>query len=116
MDFGDCPIRNVMADFGDKWSLLVFGELILGQRRFSELLNAMPDISQRMLTQTLRKHERSGFIRRTVTPTSPPRVDYALTELGQSLVVRLMPVSEWATENLKAIKNAQLAYDNSQPD
>ena len=83
-----------MADFGVKWSLLVFGELILGQRRFSELLNAVPDISQRMLTQTLRKHERNGFITRTVKPTSPPRVDYALTDLGQSLVV-LLPVSDW---------------------
>ena len=94
----------------------MFGELILGQRRFSELQNAVPDISQGMLTQTLRKHERSGLIRRTVTPTSPPRVDYALTVLGQSLVVLLAPVSEWASENLDAIKGALLDFDKGQAD
>lgn len=103
-----------MADFGDKWSLLVFAELMQGSRRFSELLSAIPDISQRMLTQTLRKHERGGLVTRTVTPTAPPRVDYQLTDLGQSLVGLLMPVSDWALENLPAIKAAKEAYDGRQ--
>lgn len=103
-----------MADFGDKWSLLVFGELMRGPHRFSQLQNALPDISQRMLTQTLRKHERGGLITRTVTPTAPPRVDYALTDLGQSLVVLLLPVSEWASSNLTAIESARKEYDNGQ--
>lgn len=101
-----------MASFGDKWSLLVFAELMHGPHRFSELLHALPDISQRMLTQTLRKHERGGLITRTVTPSAPPRVDYALTELGQSLVALLMPVSDWALENLDAIDAAREAYDD----
>lgn len=114
LDLSKCPIRNVMADFGDKWSLLVFAELTQGSRRFSELLSAVPDISQRMLTQTLRKHERGGLVTRTVTPTAPPRVDYQLTDLGQSLVGLLMPVSDWALENLPAIKAAKEAYDGRQ--
>jgi len=114
LSVGKCPIRNVMADFGDKWSLLVFFELTQGSRRFSELLNAVPDISQRMLTQTLRKHERGGLITRTVTPTAPPRVDYELTELGTSLVEVLEPVSAWALENLAAIEAAKDAYDGKQ--
>lgn len=110
-DFERCPVRTVMASFGDKWSLLVISELTHGSRRYSELLHAVPDISQRMLTQTLRKHERGGLITRKVTPTSPPRVDYALTDLGQSLVVLLLPVSEWALENLAQIEAARDAYD-----
>lgn len=103
-----------MASFGDKWSLLVISDLMHGSRRFSELLNAVPDISQRMLTQTLRKHERGGLITRTVTPTAPPRVDYELTELGRSLVVLLVPVSQWALDNLPAIEAAREAYDGQQ--
>ena len=114
LDFSRCPIRSVMADFGNKWSLLVFAELTQGSRRFSELLSAIPDISQRMLTQTLRKHERGGLITRIVTPTAPPRVDYELTELGQSLVALLMPVSDWALDNLAAIETARNAYDGQQ--
>ena len=109
--FRTCPVRTVMADVGDKWSLLVLGELMQGSRRFSELLRAIPDISQRMLTQTLRKHERGGLITRRVTPTAPPRVDYELTELGQSLVVLLTPVSDWALKNLPTIEAAREAYD-----
>lgn len=112
--FSQCPVRGVMADFGDKWSLLVFAELALGSHRFSELLAAVPDISQRMLTQTLRKHERGGLVVRTVTPTAPPRVDYELTELGQTLVKVLMPVSDWALENRPAIEAARRAYDEKQ--
>lgn len=114
IDFKTCPVRNVMASFGDKWSLLVIGELMHGSRRFSELLSVVPDISQRMLTQTLRKHERGGLITRTVTPTAPPRVDYELTELGHSLVSLLVPVSQWALDNLPAIEAARVAYDDQQ--
>lgn len=102
-----------MASFGDKWSLLVLSELMQGSQRFSELLQGVPDISQRMLTQTLRKHERGGLISRKVTPTSPPRVDYALTDLGRSLVVLLVPISDWASEHLAEIEAARDAYDRA---
>lgn len=111
--YEDCPIRNVLAGLGDKWSLLVLAELSDGSCRFSELLKTLPDISQRMLTQTLRKHERDGLVLRSVTPTAPPRVDYELTELGHSLVKLLVPISEWASENLPAIKDARVAYEST---
>jgi DNA-binding HxlR family transcriptional regulator len=77
-----CPIRTVLAQIGDKWSLLIILMLRDGEFRFCAIQRAIPDISQRMLTQTLRKLERDGLVRRTVTPSIPPRVDYAITELG----------------------------------
>ncbi len=106
-----CPIRNVVAGLGDKWSLLVFAHLHHGSHRFSELLGALPDISQRMLTQTLRKHERGGLISRTVTPSIPPRVDYELTPMGKSLIKRLIPLSDWALQNRTKIEAARDAFD-----
>lgn len=107
-----CPVRNVLSQIGDKWSLLIFAHLRFGSHRFSELLGALPDISQRMLTQTLRKLEREGLVERTVTPTTPPRVDYALTALGQSLIDPLAGLSAWALENRSQIEKARAAFDN----
>ena len=106
-----CPVRNVLAQIGDKWSLLVITHLRFGSHRFSELLGALPDISQRMLTQTLRKLEREGLVLRTVTPTTPPRVDYELTELGESLIEPLGVLSEWALAKRSAIEEARRRFD-----
>ncbi len=106
-----CPVRAVLSQIGDKWSLLVFAHLRFGKHRFSELLGALPDISQRMLTQTLRKLEREGFVERTVTPTTPPRVDYELTELGLSLIAPLAQLSEWAGENREKVEEARARFD-----
>ncbi len=108
-----CPVRTVLAKIGDKWSILLLHELKPGQRRFSELARALPDISQRMLTATLRKLERDGFISRHVTPSIPPRVDYKLTALGLSLLTPLDSLSAWAAENRAAILKARQAYDRS---
>ncbi len=110
-DTACCPIRGVLAHIGDKWSLLVITHLGFGRHRFSELLNALPDISQRMLTQTLRKLEREGLVSRTVNPTTPPRVDYALTDLGRSLVDPLTTLSRWAKSRKAEIEGARAAFD-----
>lgn len=106
-----CPVRNVLSQIGDKWSLLIFAHLRFGTHRFSELLGALPDISQRMLTQTLRKLEREGLVERRVTPTTPPRVDYELTDLGESLIAPLAALSAWALEKRPQIEKARADFD-----
>lgn len=108
-EFQCCPVREVLDRIGDRWSVLVLGELATGTRRFSELRRAIPDISQRMLSQTVRHLEADGLISRTVYPTVPPRVDYALTDLGRSLMVPLGALVAWAGENHPHIKAAREA-------
>ncbi len=107
-----CPVRTILAQVADKWSILILGTLKAGSHRFSELASLTPDISQRMLTQTLRKQERTGLILRTVTPTIPPRVDYELTDLGRSLLERMDLLSQWSAENQPQIEQARADYDH----
>ena len=104
-------VSQVLARIGDKWSLLIVTRLGEGPRRFGELLRSIDDISQRMLTRTLRGLERDGLVRRTVTPSLPPRVDYELTDLGRSLQEPVTVLSTWAAENLSAIDAARASYD-----
>ena len=100
----ECPIRNVLARLGDKWSLLVIYTLDRSpSMRFGELLRALPDISQKMLTVTLRMLEEDGFVTRSVYPEIPPRVEYALTERARSLLPHLNALIGWAAENMEAI-------------
>jgi DNA-binding HxlR family transcriptional regulator len=110
----DCrAVSEVLARVGDKWTVLVVSTLGDGPKRFNELRKALGSISQRMLTLTLRGLERDGLVTRTVYPTNPPRVDYALTRLGRSL---LEPVSElglWARKNRPAIQDARQKFDAS---
>lgn len=106
----DCPIRDILDRIGDKWSLLILCTLVPGTRRFTEIKRNVGDISQRMLAQTLRRLERDGFVSRKVYPTVPPRVDYALTSLGQSLLVPLEGLIEWADRNHVAVRNARADY------
>lgn len=106
-----CPIRTVLDQIGDKWSLLAITELQQGTRRFSELGRAIPDISQRMLTYTLRKLERDGLVSRKVTASIPPRVDYSLTELGRSLSKPLSAIARWAEEKRLDILAAREKYE-----
>lgn len=108
-----CPIRTVLAQIGDKWSLLVILTLRDGGRRFSELQRAIPDVSQRMLTQTLRKLERDGLVSREVTPTIPPRVDYAITALGRSLFDPIGAMAKWAVDKQPQIILARKEFDAS---
>lgn len=99
-----CPVRNVIARFGNKWALLVI--LILSEHekiRFNELRQLIPDISSRVLSGTLKTLETDALVLRTTYPTVPPKVEYQLTELGQSLVPIITQLTEWAQTNLKTI-------------
>ncbi len=106
MAFPDCPIRNILARISDKWSLLVIFTLEKKEKaavRFKELQRAIPDISQKMLTVTLRTLEEDGYVTRTVYPEVPPRVEYALTARAKSLLPLVNALIEWALENKDAI-------------
>lgn len=107
-----CPVRHVLDGIGDKWTILVLTALKSGSHRFSELRRSIPDISQRMLTVTLRKLERDGFLTRSVTPSIPLRVDYALTPMGASLVAELSPLAKWALDHLEPIAKSRAIYDS----
>jgi len=111
LDPATCPVRHVLDGVSDKWSILVMAALHLSSRRFSELRRDIPDVSQKVLTQTLRKLERDGLVERIVTPTAPPRVDYRLRPLGHSLFVRFSHLASWAMENRAEIDAARLAFD-----
>lgn len=104
--FPDCPIRNILARISDKWSLLVIYTLDkYGKKpiRFKELQRQIPDISQKMLTVTLRTLEEDGYVTRTVYPEVPPRVEYTLTDRTRSLLPHINSLIEWALENRVAI-------------
>src|SRR4051812_18958762 len=104
-------ISTLLSRIGDKWTVLVVVTLAEGSKRFNELRREIPSVSQRMLTLTLRNLERDGLVSRTVTPTIPPRVDYALTELGQSLQKPITALSQWALDNIEAIHEAHARFD-----
>ena len=104
-------ISTLLSRIGDKWTVLVVQTLGRGSRRFNELRREIPSVSQRMLTLTLRNLERDGLVSRTVTRTIPPRVDYELTELGQSLQKPICGLATWALENVEAIHEAQVRFD-----
>ena len=104
-------ISTLLSRIGDKWTVLVVQTLGEGPKRFNELRREIPSVSQRMLTLTLRNLERDGLVNRTVTPSIPPRVDYELTELGQSLQKPICGLATWATENVEAIHEAQARFD-----
>jgi DNA-binding HxlR family transcriptional regulator len=109
-------ISTLLSRIGDKWTVLVVQTLGEGPRRFNELRREIPSVSQRMLTLTLRNLERDGLVNRTVTPSIPPRVDYELTELGQSLQKPICGLATWATENVEAIHEAQARFDAERDD
>jgi DNA-binding HxlR family transcriptional regulator len=110
----DCrAIGDVLARVGDKWSVLVVTRLGAGSMRFNELRRAIGGISQRMLTLTLRGLERDGLVTRTVFPTIPPRVDYALTSLGRDLLDPVSALGEWATRNQAKIARAREKFDGA---
>jgi len=108
---GDCRVREVLDRVGDKWSLYVIETLGGGTRRFSDLRRMIDGISQRMLTVTLRGLERDGLVTRTVHPTVPPRVEYALTPMGRTLLDTVCTLLRWAQDHLAEIDAARAAYD-----
>ena len=108
----DCrAVSEVLSRVGDKWTILVVGELGNGTKRFNELRRSLGSISQRMLTLTLRGLERDGLVTRTVFPTVPPRVEYELTQLGRSLLKPVSAVGLWARENRAGIEAARQRFD-----
>ncbi len=110
-----CRAREVLQRVGDKWSMYVID--LLGQRtmRFTELHRGIDAITARMLTVTLRGLERDGIVTRTIHPVIPPRVDYALTPMGRTLLATIGQLVTWADTHLDEIDAARAAYDARQP-
>ena len=106
-------MRDVLNRVGDTWSLLAIINLQPGPLRFNALKRSIEGISQRMLTVTLRSLERDGLVSRTVRPTTPPEVEYALTGIGQSIAVPIGALGVWAAENRDRLSAARIAFDNS---
>ena len=100
----DCKgLADVLASVGDKWTIMVVGALSKGALRYNEVQRRVSGISQRMLTLTLKRLETDGIVTRTVFPSVPPRVDYELTLLGQTLRGALVPLHVWASKNKEVI-------------
>lgn len=109
-----CPIRNVVARFGDKWSLLVL--LVINEAgivRFNELGRMIPDISTRVLSTTLKTLEADGLIGRKVYAQVPPKVEYTLTDTGRSLIPLLVQLMEWAQRNMKNVMTNRRRYESA---
>jgi DNA-binding HxlR family transcriptional regulator len=108
----DCrKVSQVLARVGDKWSVLVVMLLRDGPRRFNDIKRTVGGISQQMLTRTLRGLERDGMVTRTMFPTIPPQVEYALTDLGHSLSKPVLALGLWAQEHLTEIDAARSQFD-----
>lgn len=110
-----CPTRDILDRVGDAWSFLVLMELTRGPCRFNALRRVVNGISQRMLSVTLRHLERDGLLTRKVLPLAPPQVEYALTELGQSLAQRMLLLHQWAEQNQSAVRAARADFDGRVP-
>jgi len=107
-------VGRVLARVGDRWSVLVIVLLGSGARRFNEIKRSIEGISQQMLTRTLRGLERDGIVKRTILPSSPPQVEYALTSLGGSLSKPVLALGKWACEHIEEVNEAQKLFDERQ--
>lgn len=106
-----CPVRSVLDRIGDKWVVLVISALgELGTMRFNQLHETIGDISQKMLTVTLKKLQEDGLISRKMYQEIPPRVEYSLTECGKSLLPHIVGLEEWAVANMKTIQSSRNVY------
>jgi DNA-binding HxlR family transcriptional regulator len=106
-----CPSRQILDRIGDAWSVLIVYSLGGGSMRYTELANRINGVSPKMLTQTLRALERDGLVTRTVHPVVPPRVDYALTSLGRSLLGLCEALTDWAEKHIEDVVEARDLYD-----
>ncbi|SMY07034.1 winged helix-turn-helix transcriptional regulator [Flavimaricola marinus] len=112
-DLEDCPVRTILDHLAAKWTTLIVFELAEGSRRFNALGRSLPDISKRMLTQSLRELERDGLVRREVFDTKPPSVEYSLTEMGRSFLAPLETMTDWAVQSQADILRARAAFDGA---
>ncbi len=107
----DCPVRDLLNVIASRWSSLLMMALAERPYRFGELRRLVPDISQRMLTQTLQELQRDGYVHREVFPTKPPGVEYSLTELGESMFDALNVLLRWTEHNQDKVIAARAAFD-----
>lgn len=109
--FPNCPIRNILSRIGDKWSMLVLYTLETYEaKRFKELQRNIPDISQKMLTATLRMLEADGLVKREAFAEVPPRVEYSLSDKGKTLLPHINALLSWATDNMDDIYESRRHY------
>lgn len=109
--FPNCPIRNILSRIGDKWSMLVLYTLETDEaKRFKELQRNIPDISQKMLTATLRMLEADGLVKRKAFAEVPPRVEYSLSDKGKTLLPHINALISWATDNMDDIYESRRHY------
>lgn len=106
-----CPTHQLLGRISEKWACLVIAALSAGTMRYSDLARKLAGVSPKMLTQTLRSLERDGLVSRTVTPSVPVRVDYELTDLGQSLSEMMKAVKNWAETHIEEVHEARERYD-----
>ena len=109
-------VGHVLTRVGDKWSVMVIVYIQDGPRRFNVIKRGIEGISQQMLTRTLRGLERDGLVARTIMPTSPPQVEYALTGLGRSLSKPVLALGQWACEHIDQVDEAQRRFDERHGD
>jgi DNA-binding HxlR family transcriptional regulator len=110
-NLADCPVRDVIQTINGRWASLLMMALAEKTYRFGELRRLVPDISQRMLTQTLHDLQRDGYVHRQVFPTKPPSVEYSLTDLGRSMFAPLHQLLQWAELNHTAVRDARADFD-----
>jgi DNA-binding HxlR family transcriptional regulator len=103
----ECPIMSAIAMISDKWKVLIICKLRPGKMRFNELKRALQGVTQRVLTHQLRELEADGLVVRTIFPEVPPRVEYALTELGQTLIPVLDRLEGWARDHSSELLDAR---------
>ncbi|MGH8929545.1 MAG: winged helix-turn-helix transcriptional regulator [Egibacteraceae bacterium] len=111
--FAACPTRQLLDMLSDKWVCLIFAALVAGRRRHSALGREIAGVSQKMLTQTLRRLERNGMVQRSVTASVPVRVDYELTPLGHDLAPLMTALKDWAETHMEDVVAARNDYDNA---
>ena len=112
-DARDCPFRNVLDKLADKWGILIIAVLEDGPKRFNQIRRLVGDISQRVLTSKLRDLERDGYVVRKVYPQPPLRVEYALTEMGESAIAPITALMNWAIDTHPRIRRARARYDRT---
>jgi DNA-binding HxlR family transcriptional regulator len=110
-----CPIRNVLDEVGNKWSLLVILSLVGRRRRFMDVKRSIGNITQRVLTHALRKLERDGYVNRQVYSTSPPTVEYWLTPMGESLLEPMGKLVAWANAHFANVMDSRKRFDMTNP-